>query len=217
MAKYLDHENFSDEGLRLRQSWVAQLDALQSSADADLRGKISETIGQAVDDQRDADAIQNSLKATIDFWYGLQERNVEKLLRNVDDTIALERQRPSWKKLEELAESIRVKADRSTTAKEPTDVISPAVKRVSNAALTALTEYEKLSTLRKPAQATASSAMNMSKRVAAATVVVPLVVEMSSVVEQFLRSRPTQRNATVSDGPWRPSSIASASVRRRWR
>lgn len=189
IAKYMSHENFSDEGLRLRQSWVAQLNALQSSAEADLRGKISETIGQAVDDQRDADAIQKSLNATIDFWYGLQERKIEKLLRNVDDTMALERQRPSWKELEELAESIRAQAGRSTSVKEQAELISPAVKRVSDATLKALTEYEKLSVLRRPAQATAASAMNMSKRVAAATVVVPLVVEMSSVVEQFLRSR----------------------------
>lgn len=189
VGKYLDHETFSDEGLRLRQSWVAQLDALQNSAGADLRGKISETIGQAVDDQRDADAIQKSLKEIIDFWYGLQERNVEKLLRNVDDTIALERQRPSWKKLEELAESIRIEADRPPSAGETTEVISPAVKRVSNAALKALTDYEKLSTLKKPVKANASSAMKMSKRVAVATAVVPLVVEMSSIAEQFLRSR----------------------------
>lgn len=189
VAKYLDHENFSEEGLRLRQSWLAQLEALQKSGDADLRGKISECIGQAVDDQRDADAIQLSLKTSIDFWYGLQERSVEKLLRNVDDTIALERQRPSWKKLETLAESIRVQADRSASAKEATEVISPTVKRVSNAALKALTEYEKYSTLKKPTQASASSAMNMSKRVAVATAVLPLVVEMSSIAEQFLKSR----------------------------
>ncbi|PND54719.1 hypothetical protein CRM90_26500 [Mycobacterium sp. ENV421] len=189
VAKYLDHENFSEEGLQLRQSWLAQLEALQKSADADLRGKISECIGQAVDDQRDADAIQRSLKTSIDFWYGLQERSVEKLLRNVDDTIALEKQRPSWKKLETLAESIRVQADRSTSAKETTEVISPTVKRVSNAALKALTEYEKYSTLKKPTPAAASSAMNMSKRVAVATAVLPLVVEMSSIAEQFLKSR----------------------------
>ncbi|WP_194163519.1 GTPase domain-containing protein [Mycolicibacterium sp. P1-5] len=189
VAKYLDHENFSEEGLRLRQSWLAQLEALQKSADADLRGKISECIGQAVDDQRDADAIQLSLKTSIDFWYGLQERSVEKLLRNVDDTIALEKQRPPWKKLETLAESIRVEADRSTSAKETTEVISPTVERVSNAALKALTEYEKYSSLKKPTQAAASSAMNMSKRVAVATATLPLVVEMSSIAEKFLKSR----------------------------
>jgi len=191
VTKYLDHEHFTDEGLQLRQSWLAQLDALQKSADADLRGKLSETMGQAVDDQRDADAIQQSLKASIDFWYGLQERSVEKLMRNIDDTIALERQRPSWKRLEELADSIRIGADRSMSAQETTEVISPIVKRVSNAALTALTDYEKYSTLRKPTQAAASSVMNMSKRVAAATAVVPLVVEMSSIAEQFIRSRAT--------------------------
>lgn len=192
MAKYLDHENFSDEGLRLRQSWVAQLDAMQNSAGADLRGKISEIIGQAVDDQRGADAIQKSLKAIIESWYGIQERNIEKLLRNVDDTIELERQRPSWKRLEELADSIRVKADRPPSAKETTEVISPAVKRMSEAALKALTDYEKHSTLKKPKQNSASSAMNVSKRVAVATAVVPLVVEMSSLAEQFLRNRASE-------------------------
>lgn len=189
VGKYLDHENFSDEGLRMRQSWVTQLDALQNSAGADLRGKISETIGQTVDDQRDADAIKKSLAATIDSWYGLQERNVEKLLRKVDDTIALERQRPSWKRLEELVDSILVQADRSTSAKETTEIISPAVKRVADAALKALTDYEKLSTLKKPVPTSASSAMNMSKRAAVTTAVVPLVLEISSIAEQLIRNR----------------------------
>ncbi|RNL60209.1 GTPase domain-containing protein [Arthrobacter oryzae] len=189
VGKYLDHENFSDEGLRLRQSWVTQLDALQNSADADLRGKISETIGQTVDGQRDANAIEKSLAATIDSWYRMQERNVEKLLRNVDDTIALERQRPSWKQLEELADSIRVQADRSTSAEETTEIISPVVKRVADAALKALTDYEKLSMLKKPVPTSASSAMNMSKRAAVATAIVPLVLEISSVAEQLIRNR----------------------------
>lgn len=187
-VRYREHESFSDEGVRLRQSWLAQLDALQTSADADLRGRISETIGQAVDDQRDAGAIQDSLKTIIDFWYGLQERNVEKLLRNVDDTIALERQRPSWRDLDELTESIRARTTHETGAEGPSEVITPAFKQVANAALTALVEYEKLSTLRKPAQA-AASAMTMSKRVAAATAVIPLLVEISSVAEQFFRAR----------------------------
>lgn len=188
-AKFSDHENFSDEGLRLRQSWLGQLAALQSSAEADLRGKLSETVGQAIDDRRDADAFERSLRATIDFWYGSQERNLEKLLRNVDDTIDMERRRPSWTKLEDLAASIRVEADPSTSSKQANEVISPAVTRVSSAALKALTEYEKLSTLKKPGQATTSSAMNMSKRVAAATAVMPLVLEMSSLTEQFFKSR----------------------------
>ncbi|OBF38949.1 hypothetical protein A5719_17620 [Mycolicibacterium peregrinum] len=188
VARYSEHESFADEGLRLRQSWVTQLSTLQASADADLRGRISESMGQAVDDRRDADAIQQSLKTTIDFWYGLQERNIEKLLRNVDETIALERQRPSWQKLDELAESIRARSTRAPEVEEPTEVVSPAFKQVANAALTALIEYEKLSTLRKPAQV-ATSAMGVSKRVAAATAVVPLLVEISSVAEQFFRSR----------------------------
>lgn len=187
-VRYSDHENFSDEGLRLRQSWIAQLNALKTAADADLRGKISETIGQAVDDQRDAVAIQDSLKATIDYWYGIQERNVEKLLRNVDDTIALERQRPSWRELDELTDAIRARHTQRPSTDVQVEVITPAFKQVANAALTALTEYEKLSTRRKPASA-AASAMNMSKRVAAATAVVPLLVEISSAAERFLRSR----------------------------
>lgn len=189
VAKYLDHENFSDEGLRLRQSWVAQLDALQNAADAELRGKISETIGQAVDDQRDADVTQKLLEVTIDSWYGSQQRNVDKLLRNVDETNALERRRPSWKKLEELADSVRVKVDRSMPATENTEVFSPVVKRVSEAALKALTEYEKLSVLKKPEKTSPSAPINMSKRVATASAILPLVVELSSVAEQFIMSR----------------------------
>lgn len=185
---YLDHQTFSEEGLRLRQSWLAQLDALQNSADADLRGRISETIGQAIDDQRDADAIQNSLQTTIDFWYALQERNVEKLLRSVDDTVALERQRPSWTRLEELADSIRSQSNRSTPTEDQSEFITPAVKQIASAAVTALNDYQKLSTVRKPVQA-ATSVMNRSRSIAAATAVAPLIIEISSVAERFLKGR----------------------------
>ncbi|WP_170292420.1 GTPase [Mycolicibacterium grossiae] len=188
LATYLDHQTFSEEGLRLRQSWLAQLDALKNSADADLRGRISETIGQAIDDQRDSDAIQNSLQATIEFWYGLQERNVEKLLRSVDDTVALERQRPSWTQLEELADSIRSQSNRSAPTEDQSEFITPAVKQIAAAAVTALNDYQKLSTVRKPVQA-ATSVMNQSKSVAAATAVAPLIIEISSVAERFLRGR----------------------------
>lgn len=189
VSKYLEHEHFTDEGVRLRESWVAQLTALRNSADADLRANIAETIGQAVDDQRGATAIQDSLKRAVDLWYGRQESNIEKLLRSIDDTLALEKQRPSWAQLEELAESLRGESDSETNATVASDFVAPAVKRVSNAALQALIEYEKLSTLKKPKGTSASSAMNMSKRVAAATAVVPLVVEMSSIAEEFLNRR----------------------------
>ncbi|CAM3438633.1 GTPase domain-containing protein [Mycobacterium frederiksbergense] len=188
LATYLDHQTFSEEGLRLRQSWLTQLDALQNSADADLRGRISETIGQAIDDQRDVDAIQSSLQATIEFWYVFQERNVEKLLRSVDDTIALERQRPSWTRLEELADSIRSQSNQSASTEEHSEVITPAVKQIAVAAVTALNDYQKLSTVRKPVQA-ATSVMNVSKGLAAATAVAPLIIEISSVAEQLLKGR----------------------------
>lgn len=188
LATYLDHQTFSEEGLRLRQSWLAQLGAVQNSADADLRGRISETIGQAIDAQRDADPIQNSLQTTIDFWYGLQERNVEKLLRSVDDTIALERQRPSWTRLEELADSIRSQSNRSAQTEDQSEFITPAVKQIASAAVTALNDYQKLSTVRKPVQA-ATSVMKQSRSIAAATAVAPLIIEISSVAERFLRGR----------------------------
>ena len=149
---------------------------------------MSEAIGQAIDDQRDADAMQSSLQATIDFWYALQERNVEKLLRSVDDTIALERQRPSWTRLEALADSIRSQSNRSASTEGQSEVITPAVKQIASAAVTALNDYQKLSTVRKPVQA-ATSVMNMGKSVAAATSLLPLIIEISSVAEQFLRGR----------------------------
>ena len=187
--KYLDHENFADEGLRLRESWLAQLNALHAAAEAALRAGISDAIGRAVDAQRDAEAIQDSLRATIDSWYGSQERNIEKLLRNIDDTIAMEMRRPSWTQLEQLAESIRSADDSSVKPAESANLVTPTVQRISTAALAALIDYEKLSTLKKPKGGNASSAMSMSKRVAAATAVVPLVVEISSIAEELIRGR----------------------------
>lgn len=195
VVKYLDHEHFSDEGRRLRESWLAQLDALDQSAEADLRGRISETVGQAVDDERDAASFQRALKSTVDVWYGLQERTVEKLLRSVDDTIALERQRPSWQKLEELAESVRGQTTPKPVQKERPEVITPSVKRVSEASLTALREYEKFSALKQPSGSPAVSALGASRKVAVATAVMPVVTELASIAERFYRDRANAQDA----------------------
>jgi hypothetical protein len=188
-AKYSDHEDFSDEGVRLRESWLAQLDAIDHSSEADLCGRISQTVGLAVDDQRDAESFQRALKATIDAWYGGHERNVEKLMRSVDEAIALERQRPSWKELEDLADSIRGDVGKKSSTKTPSDPIAPTVKRVSEAALTALKEYEKYSVLKKPSGATAVSAAGVSRKVAVSAAVVPIVVEMGAIAERILNRK----------------------------
>lgn len=195
VAKYLDHQHFSDEGRRLRESWLVQLDAFDQSAEADLRGRIAETVGQAVDDERDAASFQRALKSTVDVWYGLQERVVEKLLRSVDGTIALERQRPSWRKLEELAESIRGETTQKPSQKERPEVIAPSVKRLSEASLTALREYEKFSVLKKPSGSSAVSALGASRKVAVASAVMPVVTELASIAERFYRDRANAEDA----------------------
>ena len=77
--KYQDHQSFSDEGLRQRESWLSQLDALHRSAEADLKSRIKDAVTAALDDQGNPEAFKESLTQVVDLWYSVQERSIEKL------------------------------------------------------------------------------------------------------------------------------------------
>ena len=109
VERYQGHQSFSDEGLRQRESWLSQLDALLRRAL--LKGRIADAVTAALDDEKNSEAFKTSLTNVVDLWYSLQERTIEKLRHNVDATTKVERQRPSWHGLEELVDTIRVESD----------------------------------------------------------------------------------------------------------
>lgn len=100
-----------------------------------------------------------------------------------------------------MAEAGRTcRVDQGETTQKPSqterpEVITPSVKRVSEASLTALREYEKFAALKKPSGSPAVSALGASRKVAVATAVMPVVTELASIAERFYRDRANAQDA----------------------
>ena len=187
--KYKGHQSFSDEGLRQRESWLSQVDALHRSAEADLKSRINDAVTAALDDQKNPEAFKESLTKVVDLWYSVQERSIEKLRQNVDATTKVERQRPSWRELEDLVDTIRVESDRQTSQESQSEIYATGVKRVSKAALLALVEYERSASLKKSTAVVGSASKALSSRAAVATAVVPVIEELTSVAQLIWREK----------------------------
>ncbi|OBI90584.1 hypothetical protein [Mycobacterium asiaticum] len=192
VVKYAEQKHFAKESLQHRMSWLAQLDVLKRSAEADLRGRVSETIGAVVDDQRCAHTTQLALKAGVDLWYATHERNVDKLRHDVDATTKVERRRPSWHQLEGLVHTVRDESDAKATAADNAEVFASVVSRISKAALTALTEYEKMSVPKSSGPVAGRSAAAVCHRVAVASAVVPVIGQLASIGEGLHRDKVNQ-------------------------
>lgn len=195
-TSFAEHAAFTDEGLKLRKSWLAQLELIKRSAAVDLKGRLTDRVGEAIDAQIEGGQLRQSLTTAVDFWYTEHARSVEQLLRGVDSTVVLERERPSWKMLEDLVSEIRTEGPRDAKGHQSEEVITPTVERVTRAALTALIEYETLTTLKKPSAAKAITPGAPSQGVAVATAVVPLVLEITTIAEQFFRGRASAEERT---------------------
>jgi len=181
---YRGHADFSDEGYRLRQSWLSQLDALVGAAEADLRGRMSETIGDAVD-LPSAAIFGERLSATVESWYSRQERNIDKLLQSVEATATTERQRPSWQRLDDLADAVhRGSPTVDDEAVEPEQTVTPMLRRIGEAALGALGAYDTYNRSRGRASAMSASSP-VGDAVGAAGAALPFIVELASIAEEI--------------------------------
>lgn len=192
--KYEGHQSFSDEGLRQRESWLSQLDALHLAAEADLKSRLKDAVTAALDDEKNAEAFNASLTSAVDLWYSVQERSIEKLRHNVDATTKVERQRPSWQELEDLVDKIRVESDRQTPHSSRSELFATGAQRVSKAALLALVEYEKSASLKKSANVVGSASKMLGTSAVVAAAVVPVVDELTVVAQRFLRDKEESAN-----------------------
>jgi hypothetical protein len=185
LATHLDNAVVSDEGHQRRASWLAQLETLANAAEADLRGRVSAAIGDAMEIPEPGHGFGESLKTSIGAWHSACERDIDKLLRSVGDTISTERARPDWKQFEDLAEELRQGPSNSNTTKEQALKYSPVVRQVGDAVLVALRHYEESSGLKKLSKASAKAGASPGPgRIAAAAAGIALLADLTAIAER---------------------------------
>lgn len=185
LATHLENAVVSDEGDQRRASWLAQLETLTNAAEADLRGRVSAAIGDAMDAPEPGHGFGESLKTSIGAWHSACERDIDKLLHSVGDTISTERARPDWKQFEDLAWELRQGPPNSKAAEEQALKYSPVVRQVGDAVLIALRHYEESSGLKKLSKASSQAgAAPGSGRIAAAAAGIALLADLTAIAEQ---------------------------------
>ncbi|QZY43644.1 GTPase domain-containing protein [Mycolicibacterium austroafricanum] len=186
LGAHLENAAVSDEGEHRRASWLAQLDTLARAAEADLRGRVSAAVADAVDSPDPAQSFAQALKTSIGAWHAAAKRDIDKLLRSIGDTVTTERARPDWQRFEDLAGKLRPESPTSEYTADDDLVFAPVVRQVGDAVLNALRHYEqsrglKLSSAGTGAAGTASGV----DRIAAAAAGVSVIAELAVIAEQF--------------------------------
>lgn len=208
-ATRLENAAVSDEGEQRRASWLAQLDTLTRAAEADLRGRVSAAVGDAVDSPDPAQSFAQALKTSLGAWYAALKRDIDKLLRSVGDTVATERMRPDWQRFEEMAATLRHEPSGPEPAPDDELIYAPVVRQVGNAVLNALRHYEQSRGLKLTSPASdALGASSGVDRMAAAAAGVSVIAELAVIAEQFA-NRQRAANAAVQQRAQLQSELVS--------
>ena len=200
----------SDEGEQRRSSWLAQLDTLTRAAEADLRGRVSAAVGDAVDASDPAESFAQALNTSVGAWHAACKRDIDKLLRSIGDTVATERARPDWQRFEELAATLRRKAAASECTADDDLIYAPVVRQVGDAVLNALRHYEQSRGLKSASSGAAAAGRPPgADRMAAATAGVFAIAELAVIAEQFA-NRQRAAKAAIEQRSQLQSELASA-------
>jgi hypothetical protein len=199
IVKYDERLQVCDEGLALRNSWLAQVDDLRASAEAELRGSVSELTGEAVHDSAAARLIGQTLKTALDSWYRDQERKIDKLLQSVLNTAKAERSRPSWEQLRDFVKSVRAEQSKTSKPKPDEQFVTPAVEKVAKAVFSLFVEYQELGSLtNSKAGGTRAAEAAFNKKAAAGAAVV--LVEAVRVAEKLYNRKAADQSAAADRG-----------------
>lgn len=196
IVKYDERLQACGEGLALRNSSLAQVDDLQASAEAELRGKVSEITGEAAYDSAAARLIGQTLKTSLDSWFRDQERKIDKLLQSVLSTTRTAHSRPSWEQLRDFVQSIRAEQSKTSKPKPDEQLVTPTVEKVAKAVFSIFIEYQELGNLRAPKPGGAAAAKAAFNKKAAAGVTV-VVVEAVRVAEKLYNRKAADQAAAA--------------------
>lgn len=183
LAKQLDNALVSDEGEERRQSWLAQLDTVTRAGEADLRGRVSAVISDALDSPDPVQRFTTALKTSLGAWHAACERDIDKLLQSVGETIATERTRPDWQRFERLTAALHREPPGSDDEQGVPLRYAPLVGQVGDAVLDALRHYQETSRLKQLPPANTPT----FDRIQAAAVGIELATELASIAERFIK------------------------------
>lgn len=197
LETHLANAAVSDEGDQRRASWLAQLDTLTRAAEADLRGRISAAVGDAMDSPDLAYGFAGALKTSVGAWHAASERDINKLLHSVGETIAIDRKRPDWQQFDDLTSTLHREPTSSDISPEESLIYTPVVRQVGDAVLAALRQYEQSHGLKQPLPAAgAAGAAHGVNRIAAAAAGIGMIADLAAVAEQHLnRQQAAETNA----------------------
>lgn len=181
---YSGHAQFTDDGLKQRQSWLAQLDDLKRAAVSDLRVKTRELIEATIEAEA-VDGLVQDLSNTVELWYGRQQRDIDKFLQSVSAIRSVEQERPAWGALHDLAATVRMEAPRSADEQDFEPRVVPVVERIAPQIIAALIAYDKANR-RGKGLAAPSPIVNVAE---AATSILPVVIELAGMAEKAARER----------------------------
>ncbi|MBV5247039.1 GTPase domain-containing protein [Mycolicibacterium sp. PAM1] len=191
LTAHLENAAVSDEGGQRRASWLAQLDMLTRASEADLRGRVSAAVSDAVDSPDPAQSFAQALKTSLGAWHAACERDIDKLLRSVGDAVATERTRPDWQRFEEMAATLRHEPPGPDAILDDELTYAPVVRQVGDAVLNALRHYEQTRGLKATSPTPSGVGVTPSvDRMAAASAGIASreVVDFGSGVVHALRS-----------------------------
>lgn len=186
LQTHRDNAAVSDEGNKRRTSWLEQLDTLTRAAEADLRGRISAAINDALDSPDPAHGFPRALKTSIGAWHAASERDVDKLLRSVGETLATDRARPDWQRFDDLAARLRREPSDPDDQLAPPLIYAPVVGQIGDAVLGALRHYQNSRGLKPAAPAGAVTPPQGVDGFAAAAAGVTLIAGLATIAEEFL-------------------------------
>ena len=213
-ATRLENAAVSDEGEQRRASWLAQLDTLTRAAEADLRGRASAAVGDAVDSPGSGSEFRAGVEdVSRRLVRRPQTRDIDKLLRSVGDTVATERMQPDWQRFEEMAATLRHEPSGPEPAPDD-ELIYGWCDRLAMRS-NALRHYEQSRGLKLTSPA--SDALE-HRPVLTGWRLPPLasvIAELAVIAEQFA-NRQRAANAAVQHVQPSPNLSASAKKRQRW-
>lgn len=211
-----------------RNSFLAEIDALEKASRVSISGAVEEAIRSTMRRQSvDAAAIETAVNQTLDAWWSRQQVEANRVLRDAQAAMEVQRERPAWKSLADLYvpdEDAKAGNGRKVTrkvgglAEKAKDAVR-AVDKVREEAKKGLKERAS-----EAAEATKSDPLKAASnvpKVEVAIAALPVILELIGMVEDFVGDKQAavarkRRRAELQDQVTAIATRAGEETMRHW-
>lgn len=179
-----------------RDSFLAQIDAQEKASRVSIDGAVEEAIRSTMRRQSvDAAAIEAAVNQTLDAWWSAQRVEVDRILRDAQATMEVQRERPAWKSLASLY--VPDEGAKAGNARKVTSKVGGLAEKAKEAvrAVDKVREEAKKGLKERAAEGAGAAkddavkaAANVPK-VEVAIAALPVVLELIGMVEDFVGDR----------------------------